>query len=159
LGLVAVVTAREFDERFEDEPVTLPARAWRYFADEREFTRWVLDSARTRGWLAAHLGNVQIRRGKGGVPIAVPDKDAAGFPDLVLVHTSYGIVWAELKMPLPSGRVAELDDEQVIWLRALRATGATVYVWSTRDQHEILDVLNAGELAGEAHRLFGSEIA
>lgn len=121
------------------------------FESERDFTRWVLKEARSRGWLAAHLGNVQIRRGHGGIPVPVPDPDAKGFPDLVLVHDQLGVVWAELKMPDRGGRPGALRPEQIVWLRALRATGETVYVWGPSDQNEIADVLD-GERSGS--RLF-----
>lgn len=117
----------------------------RLFESERDFTRWVLHEARSRYWLAAHLGNVQIVRGKGGIPVAIPDKDAAGFPDLVLIHTEHGVVWAELKMPDASGRTGKLRPEQVVWLSALREAGERVYVWGPGDQHEIADVLDGRE--------------
>ena len=58
-----------------------------YFDSERKFTTWVLKEARARGWVAAHFGSSQkIIRTRDRGPISIPDKDAAGFPDLVLVR-------------------------------------------------------------------------
>jgi hypothetical protein len=114
----------------------------RLFKDERDFTRWVLHEARSRYWLAAHLGNVQIVRGKGGIPVAIPDKDAAGFPDLVLVHHDHGVIWAELKMPTKAGKPGRLRQEQIIWLATLREAHERVYVWGPDDQREIEEVLD-----------------
>jgi hypothetical protein len=105
------------------------------FKNEAAFRRWVTKEARARGWLAAHLSNMQVVRRPDG-PIAVPDKDAAGFPDLVLVHPEHGLVCAELKQP---GRKPEL--EQIRWLRALRSAGVRVFVWWPRDVDEIIGVL------------------
>jgi len=109
----------------------------RYFANEREFTRWALKQARERGWVAGHLSNMMIVRRRDGQTFAVPDKDADGFPDLVLVHPQHGLVFAELKMP---GR--KPDVAQLRWLVALREAGCRVYVWSTNDQDEIVMVLD-----------------
>jgi hypothetical protein len=122
----------------------------RLFKDEREFTRWVLKEARARYWLAAHPANVQPRAGRDGLHF-VADKDAAGLPDVVLVHHDYGVIWAELKMPDRSGRLGKLRPEQVIWLATLRESGQRAYVWGPSDQHEIEEVLD-GDLSSS--RLF-----
>jgi hypothetical protein len=122
------------------------------FIDERDFTRWVLKEARARYWLAAHPGNIQLRRRPGGESFPVADKDAAGLPDLILVHANFGIVWAELKMPDKAGRLGRLRDEQVIWLQTLREAGERVYVWGPSDQREIEDILDGA--AASKSRLF-----
>lgn len=115
----------------------------RYFKNERDFTSWALKEARARGWLAGHLSNMRVVRrppaAPGQAPLirAIPDRDAAGFPDLVLVHPEHGLVFAELKMP---GR--RPDPEQIEWLRALRSAYARVFVWDTADQDEIVEVLD-----------------
>jgi hypothetical protein len=106
------------------------------FKNEAAFRRWVTKRARAQGWLAAHLSNMQVVRRPEGA-IAVPDKDAAGFPDLVLVHHVHGLVCAELKMP---GR--KPDPEQIVWLRALRHAGVRIFVWYPRDLDEIEGVLD-----------------
>ncbi len=108
----------------------------RYFDNERAFTAWALKQARSRGWLGGHLSNMRVVRRKVGV-FAIPDKDAAGFPDLVLVHPSLGVVWIELKMP--DGR---LKPEQVVWLRALRESGQRVFVFYPAQQDDLLAVLD-----------------
>jgi hypothetical protein len=113
-----------------------------YFQNERAFTRWALKQARKRGWLAGHLSNMQVVRTRDGQTRAVPDHDARGFPDLVLVHPKHGLIVAELKMP---GR--KPDDDQLQWLWALREAGVRVHVWDTSDQDEMLCVLDGMEFA------------
>lgn len=113
----------------------------RYFESEREFTQWALVKAREYGWQAWHFGNsTKIVRTKGGGYKPVPDKDASGFPDVVLCHPEHGLLFAELKFgdgkPSPA---------QLVALRALRAAGARVYVWRDVDQDEIVDVLQTGK--------------
>lgn len=108
----------------------------RYFDNERAFTAWALKQARARGWLGGHLSNMRVVRRQVGV-FAIPDKDAAGFPDLVLVHPLHGLAWIELKMP--NGR---LKPEQIVWLRALRAAGQRVFVFYPHEQDDLLAVLD-----------------
>jgi hypothetical protein len=109
------------------------------FKNERVFTSWALKRARERGWLSAHLSNMRVVRRPGGDVFAVPDKDADGFPDLVLVHEHFGLVFAELKMP---GR--KPDEAQLGWLRALRSAGANVHVFYPRDVESIVELLDTG---------------
>lgn len=126
----------------------------RFFKDEKAFTRWVLKEARDRGWVGAHFGDSRRSvRMQDGSFRWVGDKDAAGFPDLVLVHPEYGVVFAELKMP---GKYAKPKPKQVVWLQALRVAGADVYLWDTSEQAEILDVLSG---LGPRGRLFGMQAA
>lgn len=107
------------------------------FKNERVFTNWVLGQARKRGWVCAHLETMRVVRKPNGGMFAVPNKDADGFPDVVLVHQDYGLVFCELKMP---GR--KPDEAQLRWLLALRAADVRVYIWWPRDADEILDVLD-----------------
>lgn len=108
-----------------------------YFKNEKAFTRWVLKQARLRGWLAAHPSNMSVIRRSTGETFAIPDKDADGLPDVIMVHPQHGLVFAELKMP---GK--KPDAEQLEWLRRLRSAGAQVFVWDTGHQTEIIDVLD-----------------
>jgi hypothetical protein len=108
----------------------------RYFDDENAFTSWALKQARLRGWRAAHLPTMRpVRRGVSFV--AVPVKEGKGFPDLVLVHPVFGVVWIELKMP--AGR---LKPDQVDWLVALRDAGQRVFVFKPQHQDDLLAVLD-----------------
>jgi hypothetical protein len=116
------------------------------FKNEKDFTRWSQRQARDRGWLAGHLSNMQVVRMRDGNTRAIPDKNAAGFPDLVLVHPLRGIVVAELKMP---GR--KPDEAQLRWLHVLGAVGIVTYVWYPRDVDEIIDVLEGRK---SSRRLF-----
>ena len=111
----------------------------RFFKDEKEFTRWALKQARANGWLAGHLSNHRVVRRPDGQVFAVPDKDADGFPDLILLHPEHGLVVAELKMP---GRKPDLA--QLLWLRGFRAAGVPVFVWEPADQDEIVELLRTG---------------
>jgi hypothetical protein len=88
-------------------------RAWRSLS-EKDFQKQVLDLARLYGWKVAHFHDSR-RQVKPGV--FVGDKDAAGFPDLVLVRPPE-LLFMELKREL--GKTTELQDE---WLASLRACG------------------------------------
>jgi len=106
------------------------------YGNEREFTRWALKQARSRGWLACHPSTYDVLRMRDGVSRAIPDRKAAGFPDLVLVHDEHGLVVAELKW---FGR--KPDEAQRRWLLALAGVGVRVFVWWPDDADEIVDVL------------------
>jgi len=127
----------------------------RYFDSERDFTRWVLAEARSRGWKAAHLETYTVVR-RGPATMAVPSKHAAGFPDLFCAHETHGVFLAELKMPRGprTTRPRELSVEQVEWIRTIRLAGLVVYVWLPHEQDEILDVLSGALPTG---RLFDAE--
>ena len=56
----------------------------------------------------------------------------AGFPDLVLVHETRGLVFAELKSE--KGR---LSHKQQRWIDLLRLAGQEVYVWKPSDFGEV----------------------
>lgn len=116
------------------------------FDNEKAFTRWLLAEARKRGWKAAHLETYQVVRSRLG-PIAVPSREAAGFPDCVLAHPVHGFRTAELKMPHAGRRKPrQLSEEQVAWIVALRAAGVPVDVWYPHDEVEIVDVLEGREI-------------
>lgn len=102
---------------------------------ERQFTAQVLAHARASGWLAAHFGNTVkiVRRGDKTIP--VPDKDAVGFPDLVLArHERLVVVELKIGKNKPSA-------EQVQWLFALAVAGAESHLWTPDDWKEIEEVL------------------
>lgn len=79
---------------------------------ERELQSRVLDLARMYGWRVAHFHDSrrQVRPG-----VMVGDRDAAGFPDLVLVRGTE-LLFVELKRE--TGRATDL---QLEWLEALGA--------------------------------------
>ncbi len=93
-------------------------RAWRALS-EKDFQRQVLELARLYGWRVAHFHDSR-RQVKPGV--FVGDKDAAGFPDLVLVRPPELVV-LELKREL--GKTTSEQDE---WLADLAACGVEVSV-------------------------------
>lgn len=93
-------------------------RAWRSLS-EKDFQKQVLDLARLYGWKVAHFHDSR-RQVKPGV--FVGDKDAAGFPDLVLVRPPELVV-LELKREL--GKTTPEQDE---WLALLSACGVEASV-------------------------------
>ncbi len=102
----------------------------------------VLREARARGWRGAHFGT-SMRQTRGGF---VGERDAAGFPDLVLVRER--VIFAELKM---HERRSKLTANQQAWIDALLAAGEHVYVWRPNDWDELLAVLT--------HRITVVEVA
>lgn len=97
---------------------------------EKDFLRTILDCARLHGWTSAHFGSTVKLVRRGGAAIPIPDKGAAGFPDLVLVRPPR-ILFAEVKVRQP------LSAEQAEWMRLLLACGCEAYVWRPSDWPEI----------------------
>lgn len=103
---------------------------------EAELQKLVLRQARIDGWSAAHFGSSVKWIRRGDAYKVIPDKDAVGFPDLVLVR--YGqLIFAELKSE--RGRIR---DEQALWLADLREVEkktagrwccVQVFVWRPED--------------------------
>lgn len=91
---------------------------------ESSLQKAVIELARLLGWKVAHFHDSrrQVRPG-----VFVGDKDAAGFPDLVLVRRNRLVV-AELKAE--KGRLAPA---QTTWLAALLEAGVDVHVWRPED--------------------------
>jgi hypothetical protein len=90
---------------------------------EKDFLRAVVHRARAHGWKTAHFGStVKVVKRTNGYA-TIPDKGAAGFPDLVLARGER-LVFAELK----AGK-GKVEEAQYDWLRALQATGAETHIW------------------------------
>lgn len=92
---------------------------------EKELQAAVIELARRLGWLVAHFHDSrrEVRPG-----VFVGDKDAAGFPDLVLVHHSHGIKFRELK-----SATGKLTPAQKEWHFALNVAGVDADVWRPSD--------------------------
>ena len=97
------------------------------YTKEKDFQAAVLQVARLRGWLVAHFGNTVKIVKRGDDYKTIPDRDAAGFPDLVLVRRDR-VLYVELK--LDKGVVSEAQD---LWLDALETAGQTCFVWRPKD--------------------------
>lgn len=97
---------------------------------ETQFLAAVMDLFRWHGWLVHH--HFDARRSEPGVP------------DLLLVHARRGVRFAELKTE--TGR---LTREQRVWIEALRAAGAAVFVWRPSDMADIEHVARFGAVLGE----------
>lgn len=91
--------------------------------NERDLTAAVIDLARLRGWRVAHFHD--SRRDIAGGTL-VGDRDAAGFPDLVMVRDGR-VVFAELK-----SETGRLSAGQQGWLDDLGAAGEC-HVWRPAD--------------------------
>lgn len=100
---------------------------------ENDFMRQVIDLAKMRGWKVAHFGaSVRV---VGKARTFVGDKDAAGFPDLILARGER-LIFAELKAG--KGRTSEA---QVGWLKALDEANAEVYLWYPKDMEWVNSTL------------------
>ena len=97
---------------------------------ERDFERNVVDWAQRFDWLAVHFGGNQTGKAY---------YDAAGFPDLLLIHPSGPIWFRELKV----GR-NKLSPRQQRWYERLDNAGADVAVWRPDNWPDIVDALSFG---------------
>lgn len=104
---------------------------------EKSFQRAVIDYARRSGWLTSHFTDSRRDIGNG---VFVGDKEATGFPDLVLCR-GREIVFAELKAE--KGRVRP---EQTVWLDTLSVAAdypsVRVALWRPSDWPEITSALS-----------------
>jgi hypothetical protein len=94
---------------------------------EKELQKVVIKHAKERGWRTAHFGNsVKIVRRKDGYK-TIPDKNATGFPDLIIVRPPR-VMAIELK-----GKSGILTDEQMRWLEDLDDCNIEVAIWRPND--------------------------
>lgn len=96
---------------------------------EKDLQARVMDVARLYGWRVAHFHDSR-RQVKPGV--FVGDRDAAGFPDLVLVRPPELLV-VELKR-----EIGKVTDEQNAWLGALASCGVEVLVVRPSTERELV---------------------
>ena len=96
-----------------------------HLVTESQFQGAVIEMAEMLNWMAYHV--YDSRR-------SVP-----GFPDIVAVHRTHGVLWLELKTM--KGRVRP---EQKRWIDALRAVGERAFIVRP-DQMEFLESMFRGE--------------
>lgn len=102
-------------------------------ATEGQLQAAILNTARQMGWRGVHHRPAQTSAGR---HLTATQGDV-GWPDVALAHRDVGrLVLAELKGP--RGR---LDPEQRLWLDALAAGPAEVYLWRPGDWLDVLRVL------------------
>jgi len=94
---------------------------------EKHFQQKVITVAQYYGWLVQHTRAVNSD-GRWMTPIS----GDAGFVDLVLVHLTRGLIFAELK----SDR-GKLSQNQMEWCTALDQY-AECHVWRPKDMHTIV---------------------
>lgn len=101
---------------------------------ESDLQRLILDAARLYSWRVAHFRPARTAQGW-RTPVSA---DAAGFPDLVLVHPRRGIVaFVELKAQRGAVR-----PEQKAWAEALGAVEGVEYrLWRPADIDDALGFL------------------
>lgn len=96
---------------------------------EAQLQQQVIQLAQLSGWIVAHFRTARTSSGDYITPVAA---DGKGFPDLVLVHSSHGLLFRELKSA--TGR---LSVEQRRWLDVLTDAGLDAAVWRPDDWDEI----------------------
>ena len=97
---------------------------------ERDLQTKTVDLAIRAGWLVYHTYDSR--------------RSEPGFPDLVLVHPKYGVLWRELKTERNSPTA-----DQRKWLERLKAAGEDAEVWRPRDwlSGRIREELTRGTMA------------
>ncbi len=93
---------------------------YRALEPEAAFQSWVMDYARARRWLVAHM--TDSRR-----------QDATGLPDLIMARGGV-VILAELKTARGAARAA-----QSAWLMAAGEHG---YLWRPSDRDFIIELLS-----------------
>lgn len=88
----------------------------------------VLDAAALYGWLVHHDRPARVKDDDGGDTYRTAVEGDTGFPDLVLAHPRYGVLFVELK-----SERGTLSAEQTVWLEALTNGGAHAEVWRPAD--------------------------
>jgi len=105
---------------------------------ENDFQNTIIELAQRLGWKVAHFRGVRIQRRDGTVYYQTPvQADGAGWPDLVLVHPSGRIIFAEVK-----SETGRLSKEQEMWLSLLAITQEEVHVWRPSDWDNIVALLS-----------------
>ena len=95
---------------------------------EKQFQDQVIALAILHGWKVHHVLPSMSSTGRWLTHV----QGHVGFPDLVMAHTTHGLLFVECKTI--KGRLTEA---QVDWCRTLDATGAETYVWRPTDLHFI----------------------
>lgn len=102
--------------------------------NERQLQSQVIDLARLHGWKVWHFHDSRRQVAPG---VLVGDSDAAGFPDLVLVHAQRGrILFRELKSN--KGRLTVMQEQTLL---DLQAAGMDAAVWRPIDWPTIMSTL------------------
>jgi hypothetical protein len=104
---------------------------------EADWQNTIVEVAHWCGWKIAHF-RAAPRPSGGGYATAVA-YDGAGFPDLVLVHHTHGVLFVELKAP--AGRMSPAQQE---WAHWLTSAGQHHYVWRPDDWAKAHAVLSHG---------------
>lgn len=109
---------------------------------EKDWQVWVIDVAKTYGWLVHHVRPARKADGSWSTPLQ-GDK---GFPDLVLCHPKRGqFILVELKSD--SGH---LTPDQESWFYALAIAGCQAAVWRPADREYVLAFLSPGQAVATA---------
>ncbi len=110
---------------------------------EKQFQTAVIELAERLGWKAAHFNDSrrEIVNRKSGERRLVGDKDARGFPDLVLLRDDR-LVFAELKSD--RGRLSQAQLDWIVRLErveSIPSSCVSVFVWKPPDWPWIETVL------------------
>lgn len=128
---------------------------------ERDFLNWVLDVAKQTGWHVWHVP-APMKAGRKGE--WVPAREAAGLPDLILMHEDPPmLVFAELKgsggsPTIPQMKFLRLAKAVGLWdpdpgpevdedAEIVQKRNVMAYLWSPGDEEMIETILKTRVLA------------
>jgi hypothetical protein len=92
---------------------------------EADYQAKVIETAQLYGWRVAHFRPMQSQAGEWRTAVAA---DGKGFPDLVLVHPTRGIIFAELK-----SEIGQLAPDQKVWRDTLIKARGNWHCWKPSD--------------------------
>ena len=121
------------------------------FQGESGFQDAVIELAESQGWVVYHFHDSRRQVRRGDKYVTIGDKQAMGWPDLVLIHRGRPsvlepmVLFRELKKGGLKDKYKAATPEQMGTLEILGDAGEDVGVWAPEDWPEIEKILIRGK--------------